>query len=134
MAIRKMHGIQCLSKLEKALETQHSVLQNTLTELKDQQRKFEEWNQLQEKIVTAQATVGQRLRSQLEYQEFRFRSTKIPPRKTETYFDYFCFYLIDYVLNYQQFTIVNSTKRKDSSFSNATSKRTCQRWKRGVRP
>jgi tetratricopeptide (TPR) repeat protein len=80
MAVRKMHGIQCLSKLEKALETQHSVLQNTLTELKDQQRKFEEWNQLQEKIVNAQANVGQRLRSQLEYQEFRFRSTKIPPR------------------------------------------------------
>lgn len=98
MAVRKMHGIQCLSKLEKALETQHryahaqhyedhynktvicSVLQHTLTELKDQQRKFEEWNQLQEKIVSAQATVGQRLRSQLEYQEFRFRTTKSPPR------------------------------------------------------
>nr|CAH0098536.1 unnamed protein product [Daphnia galeata] len=79
MAIRKMHGIQCLSKLEKALETQHSVLQHTLTELKEQQRKFEEWNQLQEKIVSAQATVGQRLRSQLEYQEFRFRTTKSPP-------------------------------------------------------
>lgn len=95
-----MHGIQCLSKLEKALETQHrfgshtiwdgryftvtcftfSVLQHTLTELKEQQRKFEEWNQLQEKIVSAQATVGQRLRSQLEYQEFRFRTTKSPPR------------------------------------------------------
>lgn len=25
MAIRKMHGIQCLSKLEKALETQHKL-------------------------------------------------------------------------------------------------------------
>ena len=80
MAVRKMHGIQCLSKLEKALETQHSVLQHTLTELKEQQRKFEEWNQLQERIVSAQATVGQRLRSQLEYQEFRFRTTKSPPR------------------------------------------------------
>ncbi|KAI9552770.1 hypothetical protein GHT06_020650 [Daphnia sinensis] len=79
MAIRKMHGIQCLSKLEKALETQHNVLQHTLTELKEQQRKFEEWNQLQENIVSAQATVGQRLRSQLEYQEFRFRTTKSPP-------------------------------------------------------
>lgn len=57
-----------------------SVLQNTLTELKDQQRKFEEWNQLQEKIVNAQASVGQRLRSQLEYQDFRFRTSKAPPR------------------------------------------------------
>ena len=52
-----------------------------MTELKEQQRKFEEWNHLQEKIVSAQATVGQRLRSQLEYQEFRFRTTKSPPRK-----------------------------------------------------
>ncbi len=58
----------------------HSVLQHTLTELKEQQRKFEEWNQLQEKIVSAQATVGQRLRSQLEYQQFRIRTTKTPPR------------------------------------------------------
>lgn len=57
-----------------------SVLQHTLTELKEQQRKFEEWNQLQEKIVSAQATVGQRLRSQLEYQQFRIRTTKTPPR------------------------------------------------------
>jgi hypothetical protein len=56
-----------------------SVLQNTLTELKDQQKKFEEWNQLQEKIVSAQASVGQRLRSQLEYQEYRLRTAKTPP-------------------------------------------------------
>lgn len=79
MAVKKMHGIQCLSKLEKALEKQHSVLQDTLTELKDQQRKFEEWNQLQERIASAQTSVGQRLRSQLEYQEFRFRTAKTSP-------------------------------------------------------
>ena len=50
-----------------------------MTELKDQQKKFEEWNQLQEKIVSAQAYVGQRLRSQLEYQEYRLRTAKTPP-------------------------------------------------------
>ena len=57
-----------------------SVLQSTLTELKDQQRKFEEWNALQEKIASAQTSVGQRLRSQLEYQELRHRTAKTSPR------------------------------------------------------
>jgi len=51
-----------------------------LTELKDQQRKFEEWNGLQEKITSAQTSVGQRLRSQLEYQELRHRTAKTSPR------------------------------------------------------
>ena len=137
MAIRKMHGIQCLSKLEKALETQHSVLQNTLTELKDQQRKFEEWNQLQEKIVNAQANVGQRLRSQLEYQEFRFRSTKIPPRNDYSFnFDIISSKIQCQFFNsiFQPFTIASSTKRTDSYFSNATLRRTCRHWRHGARP
>ena len=60
----------------------NSVLQNTLTELKDQQRKFEEWNGLQEKIASTQTSVGQRLRSQLEYQELRHRTTRTPPRNS----------------------------------------------------
>lgn len=59
--------------------------------MKDQQRKFEEWNQLQEKIVNAQATVGQRLRSQLEYQEFRFLTSKTPPRN--------CYPVLHFYLN-----------------------------------
>lgn len=66
---RRKHAVLCHSKLEGALENQHHSLQRTLGELRDYQKRHEEWLSLQQKLLLEQATPEMKLESRLEYEE-----------------------------------------------------------------
>ncbi|KAK4302085.1 hypothetical protein Pmani_025813 [Petrolisthes manimaculis] len=72
---RRKHAVLCHSKLEAALENQHQSLQRTLGELRDYQRRHEEWLSLQQKLLLEQATPEMKLESRLEYEEQKIRES-----------------------------------------------------------
>ncbi|XP_068207813.1 tetratricopeptide repeat protein 17 [Palaemon carinicauda] len=72
---RKKHAVLCHSKLEAALESQHQSLQRTLGELRDYQKRHEEWLSLQQKLLLEQATPEMKLESRLEYEEQKIRES-----------------------------------------------------------
>ncbi|XP_027224243.2 tetratricopeptide repeat protein 17 [Penaeus vannamei] len=72
---RRKHAVLCHSKLEAALENQHQSLQRTLGELRDYQKRHEEWLSLQQKLLLEQATPEMKLESRLEYEEQKIRES-----------------------------------------------------------
>ncbi|XP_076045248.1 tetratricopeptide repeat protein 17 isoform X2 [Oratosquilla oratoria] len=75
-ALRKRkHAVLCHSKLEAALEAQHQSLQRTLAELREYQKRHEEWIGLQQKLLMEQATPEMKLESRLEYEEQKIRES-----------------------------------------------------------
>ena len=56
-AVDRWHGVLCHRKLEKALENQHKSLQRTLEDLKEYQKRHEEWQQQNDKLISEQVTM-----------------------------------------------------------------------------
>ena len=53
-AVDRWHAVLCHRKLEKALENQHKSLQRTLEDLKEYQKRHEEWQQQNDKLISEQ--------------------------------------------------------------------------------
>jgi len=66
-----LRAVRCTSKLEHALEAQHSSLQRTLSELRYYQKRHETLQKNQEKLLTEQAPPEDRIQSQLVYEELK---------------------------------------------------------------
>ncbi|XP_076351194.1 tetratricopeptide repeat protein 17-like [Tachypleus tridentatus] len=70
-----LHAVLCHSKVEKALETQHSSLQRTLSELRDYRKQHELWLKQQEQLLSEQAPPEMKLEQRLEYEEQKIRES-----------------------------------------------------------
>ncbi|XP_022250210.1 tetratricopeptide repeat protein 17-like [Limulus polyphemus] len=70
-----LHAVLCHSKLEKALEAQHSSLQRTLSELREYRKQHEFWLKQHEKLLSEQAPPEVKLEQRLEYEEQKIRES-----------------------------------------------------------
>lgn len=72
-ARQRLHAVHCHSKLEAALEAQHSSLQRTLAQLREYQEQRERWLYQNAKLLSEQAPPEMRLEQHLEYEEHKIR-------------------------------------------------------------
>ncbi|XP_037277301.2 tetratricopeptide repeat protein 17 [Rhipicephalus microplus] len=74
-ARQRLHAVHCHSKLEIALEAQHTSLQRTLGQLREYQEQRERWLYQNAKLLSEQAPPEMRLEQHLEYEEHKIRQS-----------------------------------------------------------
>ncbi|XP_076450500.1 tetratricopeptide repeat protein 17-like isoform X3 [Babylonia areolata] len=74
-AAKRKHAVLCHSKLEGALEAQHRALQKTLKELKDYQRKHDQYQTQNEKLTTEQVPTEVKIAQRIAYEHAKMRDS-----------------------------------------------------------
>ncbi|KAL8577739.1 hypothetical protein ACOMHN_065556 [Nucella lapillus] len=74
-AAKRKHAVLCHSKLEGALEAQHRALQKTLKELKDYQRKHDQYQTQNEKLGTEQVPTEAKIAQRIAYEHAKMRDS-----------------------------------------------------------